>query len=391
MKIRFSRAELALFLVPALVFPLAVAANRWKVANTPLPTPVPTATPTPIPNFFRGQGWSNQIPIASRDGQRIVTHPGGGRNDLRFAVWNAKTGEMVRGFGAFRGGVGNKAPILSPNGEMTLFDNGGYHYDRLVLLDVGTGRQLRQWKRDKRAEGYGVALSNDYLATLSNDDVRLHSLKTGVLGKKLRHRARDYFPSNPDFSPDGKRISWIGFSTWEYEAYANGSQDNEIVSFDVESGKKIWRRAFPHLHLTQIRHTGDGKTLIARGNHYFWAKSRKEKALASYAKIYGLNALTGVKLWEKNAEYGGNEIPVSPDGKWIALTLRNANSSGNERIAICEARTGKQRGEFLQSFIEVFWSADSSQIWTSQNQRVILQKNGSWSALQPIKPQFSAF
>ncbi|HEX9996590.1 MAG TPA: WD40 repeat domain-containing protein [Abditibacterium sp.] len=387
MKIRLSRAELALFLVPAVVFPLAVAGNRWKIANTPFPTPIPTATPTPIPNFFRGAGRSNQIPIASRDGRRIITHPDSGRNGVRFAVWNAKTGDLVRRFGSFRGGVGNKAPILSPNGQLVLFDNGGYQYDRLVLLDVSTGRQLRQWKR-KGTEGYGVALSNDYLATLSNDDVRLHSVKSGALVKKLRHRARDYYPTHPNFSPDGERICWIGFSTWEYEEYASGSKDNEIVSFDVARGQRIWRRAFPHVHLIQIRHTGDGKTLVARGDQYFWTKSRKGKALSAYRKIWGIDALTGTKLWEKHAEYGGNEIPVSPDGKWIALTLRHDDSSGNARIAICEARTGKQRGEFLDSFTEVFWSADSSQIWTSANERVVLQKGGSWSAPQPIKPQF---
>lgn len=386
MKVRFSRAELALFLVPVVLLPAALLANRWKVAVTPLPTPIPAATPTPIPNFFRGDGWSNSIPKATRDGRHIITHPNGVISpDLRYAVWNAKTGDLVRRFGLFRGGIGAKSPILSPNGKMVLFDNGGYNFDRDVLLDVGTGRQLRQWKRTP-SEGHGVALSDSYLAMASNDDVRLYSLKTGGLEKTLQYRSRDYFPYALDFSPNGKKLCWSGMAGWDYAALATGSQDNEIVCFDVASKRKIWNRAFPHVFLSDIQHTGDGQVLVARGHYYFWSKDKIGGRLDAYDEILGLNAQTGVILWQKKVEYGGNERLVSPDGKWIGLTLNENSSNGDARISICEARTGRERGQFFALFTEVFWSANSGQIWTNRNKRVVLQKDGSWSALQPIKP-----
>ena len=384
--IRFSRAELALFLVPVVLLPVALLANRWKVAVTPIPTPIPAATPTPIPNFFRGAGWSNSIPKATRDGKRIITHPDSMTSPaLRFAVWDAKTGDLVRRFGLFRGGVGNKSPIVSPDGKLVLFDNGGYNFNSNVLLDVGTGRQLQQWKRT-RSEGLGIALSNLFLAMPTEDDVRLYSLQTGALKKTFKHRSRDYSPYELNFSPDGKRLCWTGFSAWDYAALANGSRDNETVCFDVAGERKIWRRAFAHTFLMEIQHSGDGKVLIVRGFHYFWNKNQPTDRLNSYRMIWGLDAQTGAILWEKKVEYGGNEIPVSPDGKWIALALRSQKVNGDDKISICEARTGRERGQFFESSGDVFWSADSGQIWTSNSKRVVLQKDGSWSALRPIKP-----
>ena len=389
-KIRFSRVELALFLIPVLLVPAALFGNRWKVALTPVPTTVPTPTPTPIPNFFRGQGSSNQIPIASRDGKIIVTHPDSysiARSPkIRFAVWNAKSGVLARRFGVFDMGIGNHAPILSPDGQSVLFPYGGYKGNLAVLLDVNTGRERRQWKKPE-SEGFSLALSNDFLATTSNDDVGLYSTKTGALIKKLRHRSRDYFPTNPQFSPDGKRICWVGFSNWNYDSYANGNSDNEVVCFDVATGRKVWNRAFPRVYIMQVRYSGDGRTLIVRGHRHFWAKSQKGNAISSYSQIWAFDATTGRQLWVKNARYGGNEIPVSPDGKWIALTLQDDNNDeGHARVVVCEARTGKERATFFQSFTEIFWSADTGQIWTTQNKRVVLQKDGSWSALPPNKP-----
>ena len=384
MKVRFSRAEIALFLIPVLLIPVALLANRWKVAVTPLPTPVPKPTPTPIPNFFRGQGWSNSIPDASRDGRRIITHPGSNVSPgLRFAVWNAQSGDLVRRFGLFRSGVGSKQPILSPDGNLVAFDYGGNQHDLLVLLDVGTGRQLQQWKKTRSPNGWGAALSNRYLATITNDAVRLYSVQNGALEKKFSYRARDYFPTNPNFSPDGKRLCWIGFAGWN-KTSDNNLNDTEIVCFDVAGERKAWNRVFSHTYLQQVKHAGNGQILIARGAQDF--KGSVNGARSTPGKVWGLDARTGAKLWEKNAEYGGNEIPVSPDGKWIALTLKGKN--GLERISICEARTGGERGHFFASFTEVFWSADPGQIWTSRNRRVVLQNDGSWSAPLPIKPQF---
>ncbi|HEX8833782.1 MAG TPA: hypothetical protein VF719_06255 [Abditibacteriaceae bacterium] len=376
---RLSRAEIALFLLPVLIVPAAFWGQKWNVSRTTKPMP----SPTPTPKFNLYSNFRSGSILPSPDGRFIYTGSGG---NPRFRKWNAQSGALLQSFGAARNGTidGVSWAALSPDGRTIGF----YRYqegqpDRVVLLDTATNKERLQIQAPS-AEGFGFSINNELVALPDNDSIRLYSATNGKLIKKLRHRVADFYPSSPQFSPDGKILLWIGETGEDGESYANGKSHDEIVWFDWKKGKCLGAIELHHTGMENAKFSGDGEVILARGGLWSWVKGQKVKRVAKAGKkFFAIDAITGKRLYTWNLGFFPSRLTVSPNGKWFALadTIK-APKSASEYLSLYEVRTGRKIHHIPGFDLNTnAWSADSKTFLYADTrllQRLRLQPDGSW-------------
>lgn len=376
--LRFTRAEISLFLIPLLIVPAVILTRKLKVAYTPKPAPIPTATPIPVPNLYSNYYVNAEVILPSPDGKLI--HVGERNNKTKFSTWNARTGDLVRRFGVFR--LGNADGVLSPSGAILGFGHGGWNGKRVVLFDSATGKERLQIPKPK-ATGYGFALNDEVVTLPTNDHIHLLSTRNGKLVGKLHYQARDFYPTKPQFSPDGKRLLWIGFPNRDFDSYANGNSHDEVVWFDWKKRKRIHAIEFPQTELSWARFSGDGKVILASGFRHYWVKSRTLKSeIATEVRFFAIDARTGRQLYTWHINDWPHEVAVSPDGQWFTFqTEKGEGSQSAEYLSVYAVKTGQEvhdvKGWFTNSGA---WSADSKTLYIDNGPmwRLKLQNNRDW-------------
>jgi sugar lactone lactonase YvrE len=302
--------------------------------------PAPTVLPPLPPNLYSNLPDETRLILASPDGKVLYTAATLGL--LRYSSWDARTGKLIRRFGAIK--FGNLEGTLSPSGKILANEYGDLDGSRVVLLHSATGKEKLQIKKPTPA-GMGFDLNDEVVALPTEDDMRLFSVDTGKIVGKLRHRRRrDYYPKKPRFSSDGKQLLWIGYTNRELEAYADSSAEDELVWFDWKRRKVINAVTFPQTNLYGAWFSGDGKVILVFGFRRYWRKSIVTgKTVATKVRLIALDAQTGKLMYTRLADIHPNDIAVSPDGRWFAFSREDGPVPGKEYLAIYEVKTGREK------------------------------------------------
>jgi len=374
---RLSNAEKALFLVPILFVPIALIGQKWKVVSTPLPTPAPKPIPTPTPNLYANFYTQAGAVLPSSDGRTI--HTGEQLGKPKFQTWDARSGNLIRRFGVFR--FGNADGILSPNGKILGFGHGGWDGNRVVLFDTATGKEKLQVEKPRVHVGHGFDLHNNVLALPAKDDVRLYNTQTGKPLFKLQHRARDFYPSEPRFSRDGRQLLWIGLTNRSFESYANGNSSDEIVWFDLTRRKRLHAVQFPQCDINVARFSGDGKVILVTGLRRHWVKYQAKKSdVAADALYIGIDARTGKIIYTKTAGELPNDVAVSPDGRWFTFSVK-PRSNFPALLGVYDVKSGKLQHRVDTRVSDAHaWSADSKTLYIAKSSmwKLTLQQDNKW-------------
>lgn len=376
---RLTNVELALFLVPILFVPAALTGRRWVASNAPKPVPTATPIPTPAPNLYRWYDGQIVSILPSPDGK--VVHTGEQLGRQKFHTWDALSGSLIRRFGKFRYGNGDGA--LSPNGKLLAFGHGGWHGDRVVLLDTATGKEKSKVKKPRAVNGSGFDLNDEVVALPANNEIRLYRIDNGGFLRGLRHRRRSTYPTLPRFSNDGRRLLWIGDTVADNAGYASGQANAEIVWLDWKRVMQQHSIQFPQTSISYARFSGDGKIILATGIRHYRVNGRTGKTdIAADSRLFAIDASTGRKIYSKSTNAYANEIAVSPDGKWFTHPGRGvAPGEPESYLGIYHVATGKA-SYLLHSWniASAAWSPDSKTLYLDENPvwRLNLQANGSW-------------
>ena len=376
--LRLSRSEATLFLIPLLLVPLAIVGRKWKLAHTPKPHFLKQISlSSPPPNLYSNHWAQVETILPSPDGKVIYT---GEKSKVKFHSRDARSGRLIRSFGVFH--YGNADAVLSPDGKILGFGYGGWNGDRIVLFHTASGKEKLQLPKPK-AVGYGFDLNNEVVAVPDNDYIRLFSVKNGDFVGKLQHRVRDFYPKRPRFSSDGKQLLWIGSTSRDFNSYANGHSNDEIVWFDWKKQQRIHAIEFSHTDLFNARFSGDGKVILATGFRRYWVKSRATKsALATDTLLFAVDAQSGKQLYSRIITDWPNEIAVSPDGKWFAFpSPRKRDVQGKQSFSIYAVRSGKEMDRIQTDYSPAAaWSADSKTLYLDLGTiRRIQQNGGRWN------------
>ena len=279
--------------------------------------------------------------------------------------------------------------VLSPDGRILGYGYGGWKGDRVVLFDTSTGKERRQIVGSRSVEGgySDFALNNDVVAITSNDNVRLFNNKSGAPAGVLSHRAADFYPKRPRFSPDGRQLVWIGFPNRDFDSYANGNSNDEIVWFHAGTKNRLGSVEFPQCDLFNVRFSGDGRTLLVWGFRRYWVKSRTgNNAVAAQPKMWAIDTRSGQKLWNWNVNDWPNDFAVSPDGHLFATS--QDSFSNNAHISMREVKTNREVFRFPANvYGQPAFSPDSRTLYLPDGPmaRLERQKEGSWK-LHAVRP-----
>ncbi len=215
-----------------------------------------------------------------------------------------------------------------------------------------------------------------YVIYTSMDDVYTVSLdreKNSLLAPPKR--AEELYigiNSSPDFSPDGKYLTYI--SGLEYLAHISRRtfgpgrfEPQAICILSLESGEK--RELFPGLeHMRFIRWSSDGKNFFSYG---FDKNGR--------TGLYSIDALTGETdfIFECKPEEFIPEIDVFPDSKRIVYKIYERGKAGTGSIMSIRVRdiqSGKEE--------EIYHKENAS-----ESHYVALSSDGKWVAFDDRVPQ----
>lgn len=381
-----SRAEIALFVFPFALVPAAIYGQRFKLAVTHRKAPRPTPPPVSKPNLY-SNFWPQTVTVLpSPDGRWVYTGVSGAATRTKYVKWNARNGELKNPLATSR--FGDADAILSPDGTTLGYGEGGSKGNRVVLLDPISGQERGQIVQPQGAakEETGFDLSNELVALATKDNVSLFRVDDGQLFGKFSHRAVDYFPKKPRFSPDGRQLAWIGFSNRDFNSYASGSSNDEIVWFDTRTKKRLGAVEFSHCDLFGVRFSGDGRTLLVSGFRRFWTKGRAgQNDIGAQARLWAIDALSGQTRWSWNMSGWVKDVAVSPDGLFFA-TEQNFGSS-RDHIIVREVRRNREvirvPGDFSG---QPAWSADSRTLYLPNwpIKRLEKQANGSWKLHEKV-------
>jgi RNA polymerase sigma factor (sigma-70 family) len=223
--------------------------------------------------------------VFSPDGQFLVSVGNLAENKIR--VWDPATGKQVRVL------TGRTAAAFSPDGKVLAVRD----HDAIVLWDVATWKELRQWSAGESIMSLAFAPDGKMLAAVvyskgGTGTVRLWDPATG---KELRKLAGGGAVA---FSPDGKMLAtWI--------------KDGIVLLVDPATGQELRRlQTDPHY----------------LAGHRMLAFSRDGKALAASAVEFDCQS---IRLWDpatgkELGPAGANRhdlishLVYSPDGKRLA-------------------------------------------------------------------------
>jgi WD40 repeat protein len=310
-------------------------------------------------------------------------------NKLRYSIWDARSGALVRRFGAFRGYV--EEFDLSPSGKLFAAATGEWAGNYVVLFNGPTGGELLRIK--KPAKGMrGLALNDEALALPTDDFILLYNVTTGKPIGKLQRRVSDFYPQNPRFSPDGSQLLWIGQASRNYESYANGNSNDEIVWFNYKKRRRISAIELPRTQVYTARFSGDGKVILAVGASYRWVKGfATNNDIHSDFTLFAVDVKTGSLRYSQPLPSVLTDFAVSPNGRWFGV-LFEEGTFGTTRnlVSIREVKTGREIQRIGGDGPLYAWSADSKTFYRRNGYlegqyavaRWQLQANGKWTLKQ---------
>ncbi len=232
--------------------------------------------------------------------------------------------------------------IIAPNDKMlaviiqTTESGGKLRKNHLVLWDLDAGKPKHVLENllpvvicaDFSPDGSALALggsrsSGGSLTELPPDspDIVILDTHTGKTKALLPSRPLKQSPVPPSiralsFSPDGKKLASFG--------------STGLAIWNAETGKPV-TPFFEPTGVRQVRYFTAGKEILTVGDQILWWDAASGKRL---------HETPGIKATQVSV--------VSPDGKWIVITVSNPNEVGKLETFLVDAATGKKTHAFGQ-------------------------------------------
>src|SRR5262249_3462817 len=189
----------------------------------------------------------------SRDGRMLAT-PTLDKGSHPIELWDTATGKKIRGLEVNASGI--TALALSPDGRILA---SGSQDSKVIIFDVGTGKELRRLTHPGSGVVYDLAFSPDGRRLASkavNDGYRLWETATGT---ELHLPLTDTLGSPIVFSPEGHFLA-SGGRHWPAR---NTEVDTAIHLWELATGKEA-RRFDGHEDLVEsLAFSPDGRRLVS--------------------------------------------------------------------------------------------------------------------------------
>jgi|WetSurMetagenome_2_1015567.scaffolds.fasta_scaffold133838_2 WD40 repeat protein len=201
---------------------------------------------------FIGHNGSVLAGAFSPDGKQIVTGGGTGHSGLpgpanaELRLWNLASGREIRQY------RGHEHIVLSvcftPDGKRILSVANGY---LARLWDVESGRQIFAWPKGKQEGAVSAALSYDgrFVLTNQSDRLTVWNTSSGEEAVQIERPSPDGNFIAAHFSPDAKLI-------------ASASYDNTARTWDANTGKPALLFTGHASFVNQVRFSANGKWVV---------------------------------------------------------------------------------------------------------------------------------
>jgi WD40 repeat protein len=194
-----------------------------------------------IRRFGPDGGWAI---CYSPDGKSLASS---GRRAIH--LWDPETGKELWHFEMPQEGF--FGPLrFSHNGKLVAV--GGLKSGGVLILDAGSGKQVRQWQaHDAKVQSLAFSPDDSTLATGPGvGEIRLWDVASGRQIRELAgHRGSAYCL---DFSPDGKLL-------------ASGGHDNRVRIWDVQTGKELLAPSGHQDMVDGVAYSPDGQFIASTG------------------------------------------------------------------------------------------------------------------------------
>jgi dipeptidyl aminopeptidase/acylaminoacyl peptidase len=261
-------------------------------------------------------------------------------------------------------GASDHRPLWNPNGHWILYQSGRKGFNELYVVSEDA-------KQEQLLAATEIYKGPDVIPSNSPDH-----------GDAV---SSDRFDPNPQWSPDGTRISYTERSREFFSGKLN------ILKFDAKSGAA----SGPPLTLYTAKNDPGGAWAI---NTAAWSPDSKTLTVvlqeSGWDKLWQISSTGGIPK-QLTKETGEDELPVySPDGRWIVFTS-NRDLPEERHLWVIASDGGAPHRLTHLSGIEgnAQWSADSKEIYftratalTSPHPYVVAANGGGEPRpLEPIR------
>jgi WD40 repeat protein len=206
-----------------------------------------------LAQFNLGQLSQPPVMAFSRDGRMLAT-PMLEERSHPIELWDATTGKRIRGLEVKALGI--TALAMSPDGRILA---SGSQDSKVIIFDVGTGKELRRVTHEGSGVVYDLAFSPDGRRLASkavNDGYRLWDTATGT---ELHLPITNPLGSPIVFSPDGNFLA-SGGRHWPAR---DAEVDTAVHLWELATGKQV-RRFDGHKDLVEsLAFSPDGRRLVS--------------------------------------------------------------------------------------------------------------------------------